>query len=143
MRWELAHPFTHTSRMPSRSSSGHRATTSLSNCYVGGPHDLRQARETGHPQSDVGSRDTPFGGNGAIYARSAPRFSLDLPEAELNTLLATTAATVYGFALDRLQLVADRVGPTVAELQTMLPTSARPKYPDVTCCSVFREALHA
>ena len=90
----------------------------------------------------MGSRHTPFGGNGP-YTHEALRTSLwDLSEAELDRLLATTAAKVYGFDLDKLQLVAERVGPTVAELQTMLPASARPKYPEETYCSIFRESLH-
>jgi predicted TIM-barrel fold metal-dependent hydrolase len=113
-----------------------------SNCYVGGPHDLRQAREAGIPNLMWGA-DIPHSEGTAPFTHEALRASLwDLPEAELDTLLATTAAKVYGFGLERLQLVADRIGPTVAELQTELPAHARPRYPDETCCSVFREALH-
>ena len=107
----------------------------------------RTARSTsgegsGHPESDVGSRHTPFGGNRSLHPRSASRLSWDLPELELDTLLASTAVKVYGFPRDRLQPVADRIGPTVAELQTKLPAGARPKYPEETCCAIFREVVH-
>jgi hypothetical protein len=40
--------------------------------------------------------------------------------AELQRLLAGNAAAVYGFDLERLQPVADRVGPSVEELSAPL-----------------------
>ena len=130
------------SRTPSKSSRDLPSDYFASNCYVGGPHDLRQARDAEIPNLMWGA-DIPHSEGTAPFTHEALRASLwDLPEAELDTLLATTAAKVYGFALDRLQLVAERVGPTVAELKTELPASARPKYPEETCCSVFREVLH-
>jgi hypothetical protein len=113
-----------------------------SNCFVAGPHDLRQARDARIPNLMWGA-DIPHSEGTAPYTVEALRTSLwDLPEAELDALLATTAATVYGFDLDRLQDVADRIGPTIDELKTPLPEAARPKYPDDTCCTVFRAPVH-
>jgi predicted TIM-barrel fold metal-dependent hydrolase len=113
-----------------------------SNCYVGGPHDLRQAKEAGVPNLMWGA-DIPHSEGTGPFTHEALRASLwDVPEDDLDSLLATTAASVYGFDLGRLQLVADRIGPTVAQLQTELQQCDRPKYPDETCCSIFREGVH-
>jgi hypothetical protein len=44
---------------------------------------------------------------------------------DLQQVLARTAAGVYGFDLDRLAPIAQRVGPTVAELK--VPLESRPE----------------
>jgi predicted TIM-barrel fold metal-dependent hydrolase len=112
------------------------------NCFVGGPHDLRQARDTGIPNLMWGA-DIPHSEGTAPYTVEALRTSLcDLPEEELDMLVATRAAMVYGFDPDQLQDVADRIGPTIEELRTPLPEEARPKYPEETCCTVFRAPVH-
>lgn len=109
-----------------------------SNCYVGGPHDLRQALERGVPNLMWGA-DIPHSEGTAPYTLQALRATLwDVPEADRSTLLAGRAAEVYGFDLDRLQAVADKIGPTVEELDTPLPTEKWPKYPGDTFCSIFR-----
>ncbi len=55
-------------------------------------------------------------------------------EADLRKVLAENAATVYGFDLDRLAPLADRIGPTVDELATPLD-----RVPDgVTSTAFFR-----
>ena len=41
-------------------------------------------------------------------------------EADLKKVLSENAASVYGFDLDKLQVLADRIGPTVEELATPL-----------------------
>jgi predicted TIM-barrel fold metal-dependent hydrolase len=109
------------------------------NCYVGGPHDLRQAFDAGIPNLMWGA-DIPHAEGTAPFTVEALRATLwDLPDDDIATLLATRAAEVYKFDLARLQPVADRIGPTVAQLKTPLSPAERPKYPEETCCSVFRE----
>jgi hypothetical protein len=39
----------------------------------------------------------------------------------------------------QLQPVADRIGPTIAEIKTPLPSDARPKFPQETFCTAFLE----
>lgn len=66
------------------------------------------------------------------YSREALRAAFhDVPEAEMRQLLAGTAAGVYGFDLDALVPVAQRVGPTVEELSRPLeavPDSNSPAF---------------
>jgi predicted TIM-barrel fold metal-dependent hydrolase len=109
------------------------------NCYIGGPHDLRQAFDAGIPNLMWGA-DIPHAEGTAPFTVEALRATLcDLPESDIATLLATRAAEVYGFDLARLQPIADRIGPTIAKLKTPLAPAERPKYPEETCCSVFRQ----
>ena len=111
------------------------------NCYVGGPHDLRRAHDSAIPNLMFGA-DIPHSEGTGPFTIEALRTSLwDLPERDLDELLAKRAARIYKFDLDRLQAVAERVGPSVEELKTPLPPEARPKYPEETCCTVFREAV--
>jgi hypothetical protein len=65
----------------------------------------------------------------------------DLPEDQRNELLATRAASLYGFDLTVLQVVADCVGPTVDELATPLAPEDYPLYPDQTRCTTFNTEL--
>jgi hypothetical protein len=51
-----------------------------------------------------------------------------VPEEELRLILGGNAARCFGFDLDRLQTVADRVGPSVAELATPLSKAEAPEY---------------
>ena len=108
------------------------------NCYVGGPHDLRQAFDAGVPNLMWGA-DIPHAEGTAPYSIEALRATLwDLPERDLTTLLATRAADVYQFDLDRLQPIADQIGPTLDELTTPLLPEEWPNYPEQTCCTLFR-----
>jgi predicted TIM-barrel fold metal-dependent hydrolase len=110
------------------------------NCYVGGPHDLRAAVDAAIPNLMWGA-DIPHAEGTGPFSIEALRTSLwDLPQVQRNELLANRAASVYEFDLSRLQPVADRIGPTVDQLETQLPPESRPKYPEETCCSVFRVA---
>jgi len=110
------------------------------NCYVGGPHDLRAARDAGVPNLMWGA-DIPHAEGTGPFTVEALRATLsDLAQAERDELLVNRAARVYRFDLDQLRPVADRIGPTVALLETPLPPESRPKYPEETCCSVFRAA---
>ena len=53
-------------------------------------------------------------------------------------MLGGNAAALYGFDLDALQPIADRVGPTVAELAT--PVEAAQIPPDADRCPAFAGA---
>ena len=113
------------------------------NCYVGGPHDLRRAYDVGVPNLMWGS-DFPHSEGTAPYSVESLRAELsDLPESEIDALVATRAAKVYGFDLDVLQAIADEIGPTVDEIRTPLGAAEWPSYPEETSCSVFRGAPHA
>jgi hypothetical protein len=57
------------------------------------------------------------------YTKLAVRLLFSgLPEDEARKVLGTNAAEVYGFDLDALQPIADRIGPTVEEIA--IPVSA-------------------
>jgi hypothetical protein len=64
----------------------------------------------------------------------------DLPEDQLDVLLAARAADVYGFDRTALQAVADRIGPDIRQLKTPLAPAEWPSYPDQTRCTVFAPA---
>jgi predicted TIM-barrel fold metal-dependent hydrolase len=111
-----------------------------SNCYIAGPtHDLRQAHDLGTPNLMWGA-DVPHSEGTSPYTLEALRTTLwDLPEADLDALLATRAAAVYDLDLERLQMFADRIGPTVDQIHTPLPPEERPRYPQDTRCTVFNQ----
>ena len=113
-----------------------------SNCYIAGPtHDLRQAHDLGTPNLMWGA-DVPHSEGTSPYTLEALRTTLwDLPESDLDALLATRAARVYDFDLGHLQSIADRIGPTVSEIKTPLPPQERPRYPQDTRCTVFNQDL--
>ncbi len=60
-----------------------------------------------------------------------------VPEDEVRQILGGTAAACYGFDLQALQDVADRVGPTPAEVDLALSPDEWPAYPDESVCSTF------
>jgi predicted TIM-barrel fold metal-dependent hydrolase len=110
------------------------------NCYVAGPtHDLRPAHDLGTPNLMWGA-DVPHSEGTSPFTLEALRTMLwDLPEDDLSALLATRAAKVYGFDLEKLQVIADRIGPTVAEIKTPLPSDERPRFPEDTRCTIFMD----
>lgn len=108
------------------------------NCFVGGPHDLRQAFDAGVPNLMWGA-DIPHAEGTAPFTVESLRASLcDLGAADLTPLLSGRAAELYGFDLGQLAPIADRIGPSWDELQTPLPSGSWPKYPDESCCAIFR-----
>jgi hypothetical protein len=113
-----------------------------SNCYIAGPtHDLRMAHDLGTPNLMWGA-DVPHSEGTSPYTLEALRTVMwDLPEADIDELLATRAAEVYGFDLVHLQSLADRIGPTVQEIQTELPSEERPRWPQDTRCTIFNQDL--
>ena len=108
------------------------------NCYVGGPHDLRRAVDAGVPNLMWGA-DFPHSEGTAPFSVESLRAELaDLSPDVIDELVCGRAAAVYGFDLAALQPIADEIGPTIAELTTPLADSEWPSYPDETACSVFR-----
>ena len=60
-----------------------------------------------------------------------------LPETEVRAMLTNNSAGVYGFDLPALQKVADRIGPTVAEVDAPLALHEIPRFPDESMCPTF------
>jgi len=50
----------------------------------------------------------------------------DIPEDEVRAMTSLNAAKIYGFDLDQLQPIADRVGPSVAQMATPVAASELP-----------------
>ena len=113
-----------------------------SNCYIAGPtHDLRQSYDLGTPNLMWGA-DVPHAEGTSPYTVEAIRLMLhDLPDDALDELLATRAAAIYGFDVDELQTIADRIGPTRREIRTPLGTDEVPKFPQETRCTIFSHAM--
>jgi predicted TIM-barrel fold metal-dependent hydrolase len=111
-----------------------------SNCFVAGPtHDLRQAHDLGTPNLMWGA-DVPHSEGTSPFTLEVLRTTMsDLAEETIAALLSSRAAEVYGFDLERLQTVADRIGPTMAQIKTPLPPEERPRFPEDTRCTVFMD----
>jgi hypothetical protein len=74
------------------------------------------------------------------YSRQAISLTFsDVPPVEVADMLGLTAAKVFNFDVDQLQRLADRVGPTVAEVKT--PPSSIPQIPADTLSPVFATGL--
>jgi len=70
------------------------------------------------------------------YSREAIAHTFaGVPAQEVRDMLGGTAARVFGFDLRRLQPVADRIGPTVADVRT--PPAKLPSVPDESMSPVF------
>ncbi len=110
------------------------------NCYVAGPtHDLRPAHDLGTPNIMWGA-DVPHAEGTSPFTLEVLRTTMhDLPDADITALLSARAAAVYDFDLERLQAVADRIGPTLEEIKTPLPPEQRPRFPEDTRCTVFMD----
>jgi predicted TIM-barrel fold metal-dependent hydrolase len=62
----------------------------------------------------------------------------DVPEDEVRAMTSENTAQVYGFDLERLQTIADKIGPTPDELQR--PVTAE-ELPDMAMCPAIGEAI--
>ncbi len=111
-----------------------------SNCFIAGPtHDLRPAHDLGTKNLMWGA-DVPHSEGTSPYTMEVLRTTMwDLPDDDITALLSTRAADVYGFDLEKLQEVADRIGPTLEEIKTPLPMEERPRFPEDTRCTVFMD----
>jgi predicted TIM-barrel fold metal-dependent hydrolase len=94
------------------------------NCYIGASmlsrHDMRYVNVLGADRVMWG-HDFPHDEGTAGRATDALRINFhDVPEADCRQMLAGTAARLYGFDLDALTPVAERVGPRVDLVHTPL-----------------------
>jgi predicted TIM-barrel fold metal-dependent hydrolase len=106
------------------------------NCYVGAsfirPIECGKRYEVGVDRIMWGS-DFPHTEGSYPYTTEALRFSFhDVPPVEVHDMLGLTAASVYGFDVDALRPIADRVGPSVAEVQEPLT-----EFPADSTCNAF------
>ena len=86
--------------------------------------------------------DVPHSEGTSPYTIEAVRLMLhDLPDDAVDELLATRAAEVYGFDLEELQSIADRIGPTRGEIRTPLRADEVPRFPQDTRCTIFGHAM--
>jgi predicted TIM-barrel fold metal-dependent hydrolase len=108
-----------------------------SNCFLGGPLDMRAAVQSGTPNLMFGS-DLPHSEGTAPFTRKALRaLFADVPPNELRPILSGTALKVYDFDEPALRAVADRIGPTLAEVAAPLRAEERPRVPEDTRCRAF------
>ena len=100
--------------------------------------DLEARHEVGVDRILWGS-DYPHHEGSFPHNRLAVRLLFhDLPEDEVRAMTSLNAARLYGFDLDMLQTIADRVGPSVAEMAT--PVSAD-ELPAVSFSHTVGEAI--
>jgi hypothetical protein len=64
----------------------------------------------------------------------------DVPEDEVRTMTSVNAANVYGFDLDYLQTIADKIGPTPEEVAQPITADELPK---VSQCPSIGEAINS
>jgi predicted TIM-barrel fold metal-dependent hydrolase len=111
------------------------------NCFVGASFIRRVECEQRHEigvHKIMWGTDYPHSEGTTPYTREALRASChDVDPEEMHEMLGRTAAEVYGFDLDALRPLAERVGPTVSELQ--VPLDAYPS--DSTCNAFDRTAI--
>ncbi|MDI3404926.1 amidohydrolase family protein [Streptomyces cavernicola] len=96
------------------------------NCYVGAsfmrPHEVLLRERIGLDKIMWGS-DYPHDEGTYPYSREGLRAAYaGLPPTEVAAMVGGNAARVYGFDLDRLDALAAKAGPTVAELAEPLDT---------------------
>jgi predicted TIM-barrel fold metal-dependent hydrolase len=111
------------------------------NCWVGAslltPKEVSKRHEVGISKIMWG-HDYPHSEGVFPYTRSAySMLFAELPEDEIVALLGGNAAEMYHFDLDAMQVVADRIGPTVAEIRSH--AFALPVWPEETISPVFHE----
>lgn len=106
------------------------------NCWLGASF---LHRKEVHDRYDVGvdrimwGTDFPHEEGSTPYSREALRATFfDVPEDECRQMFGLTAAEVYGFDLDLLRPIAERVGPTVEEIRVPLD-----RVPEDSNCGAF------
>lgn len=109
------------------------------NFYVGASLFLRSEAQRRY-EIGVGNImwgvDYPHSEGTFPYSREAMSHTFaDVPSREVLDMLGGTAGRVFGFDMGRLQRVADRIGPTVADVRT--PPAKLPSVPDESMSPVF------
>lgn len=112
------------------------------NIYIGAslflPSEAQKRYEIGVDRIMWGV-DYPHAEGTFPFSRAALSLTFsDCPPREVAAMLGLTAAEVFGFDLDYLQSIADRVGPTVSEVAS--PPSRLPSVPSETVSPVFSTA---
>jgi predicted TIM-barrel fold metal-dependent hydrolase len=104
----------------------------MQNCYVGvsqpGPEDAAARHAIGLDRFMWGSDYPHDEGTWPFTREHLRQLFCDVDSADLQQILAGSAAAVYGFDLDALAPLAAKVGPTVAELAE--PLDALPDSPN-------------
>jgi predicted TIM-barrel fold metal-dependent hydrolase len=102
------------------------------NCWMGvsqpGPDDAAAVHEIGLDRFMWGSDYPHNEGTGPFTREHLRQRFCDAPEAEMRKILAENAAELYGFDLAALAPLAERVGPTVAEIAQ--PLTELPEHPN-------------
>jgi predicted TIM-barrel fold metal-dependent hydrolase len=107
------------------------------NCYLANPFDFRTSHDAGIANLMWGA-DLPHSEGTSPFTREALRLQLsDVPKDDIYRLTCGNAADVFGFDLKLLQEVADRIGPTFAEIATPLTATERPRFPEETRSAAF------
>jgi predicted TIM-barrel fold metal-dependent hydrolase len=115
------------------------------NFYLGAslflPSEARMRYEIGVDRIMWGV-DYPHSEGTFPYSREAIALTFaDVPSGEVQRMLGATAAKVFGFDTAALQAIADRVGPTVADVRA--GAQSVPKFPEETLSPVFSHTLLA
>jgi predicted TIM-barrel fold metal-dependent hydrolase len=110
------------------------------NCYVGASLLTTTEMEKRHVVGVdrlMWGQDYPHSEGTFPFSRTAYQMLFgDAPEDQIRSMLSETAAKVYGFDLDHLQVFANESGPTLAELRA--PITEYPAVPQETISPVFR-----
>jgi predicted TIM-barrel fold metal-dependent hydrolase len=102
--------------------------------------DIERRHEIGIDRMMWGSDFPHHEGTSPFTTRALRANFAGLPEAEVRAMLTDNAVQVYGFDLPALQKVADRIGPTVAEVNVPLSAEETPSFPDESMCPTFEVA---
>jgi predicted TIM-barrel fold metal-dependent hydrolase len=103
------------------------------NCYLGASllprHEVRYRHAVGVDRIMWGM-DFPHPEGATHHGLEALRATFyDVPEAECRGMFAGVAAEVYGFDLEALTPIAERIGPRVADVHAQLPEAEFPMAP--------------
>ena len=111
------------------------------NCYLGASQMVRRITDS---RNVIGVDRIMWGADYPHHEGTFPNSKVALrlnfngvPEAEVREMTSGIAARLYGFDLDLLQPIADRVGPTVGEIATPVADDEVPRH---TMCHTFVEA---
>jgi hypothetical protein len=83
--------------------------------------------------------DYPHSEGSYPYTTEALRCAFaGLPRGDVAKMVGSNAAEFYGFDLDALRRIGDRIGPLVSEVAVPLP---EPEYPAASTCNAFEHEL--
>jgi predicted TIM-barrel fold metal-dependent hydrolase len=114
-----------------------------SNVYFGTfltDQDMEMRHEIGVNQMMWGADFPHHEGTSPFTVKALRRNFAGIPESDVRAILTETAVEVYGFDLPALEKVAERIGPTVAELDTELSADEIPSFPEESMCPTFSSA---